>query len=722
MCASASGVRYSAPMTAPFPSPFVPQIRLYQQWLHVQRGLAFDDYDALWRWSITDLDRFWQSLWDYYDLQSPTPHSAVLAQRCMPGARWFPGAQVNYARQALRHVDLADAAGMPAIISHGEKSLGLTPPRQLSWADLRQQVAALALHLQALGVQPGDRVAAYLPNVPEAIVAFLASASIGAVWSICAPDMGVNAVLDRFRQIEPVVLIACDGVTHGGQDQDRLAVVAQLKGALSTVRHLLMLDQLGTMSAAHAGLAHADFAQVVARDDAQTRAFEAVWLPFDHPLWIVYSSGTTGLPKPIVHGHGGATLVTMELVGLHNDVGASYLPNSLGERYHWYSSTGWVMWNAQVSGLLLGATCCIFDGSAAGSSHDADGNRLAPDWTTLWRFAAELGVTFFGAGAAFYANCMKSGIDLAAIGDLSGVRALGTTGSPLSEDVQNWGTQQFRRIHARTTEVRPSVRAADAFLPPLATVVAADIWWCNISGGTDFAGAFIGGNRELPQIPGEMQCRLLGCAVQAWDENGQPLQDAVGELVCTEPIPSMPLYFWGDGDNERYLSSYFDMYPGVWRHGDWLKVGANGGCVIYGRSDATINRHGLRMGTSELYRAVDALPEVLDSMVVDLEYLGRESYMPLFVVLREGVVIDDALRGRIRQAIRTGLSPRFVPNDILQVREVPRTLSGKKQELPIKKLMLGQPLDKVVNPEAMANPDCLAWYVAFARQYLGSAR
>ncbi len=701
--------------------PFIPQIRLYQDWLREQRGRKFDDYDALWRWSITDLDAFWQSLWDYYDLQSPTPHSAVLAQRRMPLARWFPGAQVNYARQALRHVDSADAAGMPAIISHGEKSLGLTPPRQLSWAQLRQQVAALALHLQAQGVQPGDRVAAYLPNVPEAIVAFLASASIGAVWSICAPDMGVNAVLDRFRQIEPVVLIACDGVTHGGQDQDRLAVVARLMAGLPTVRHLLMLDQLGTLSVAEAALVHADFAQVVTRDDTQTRAFEPVWLPFDHPLWIVYSSGTTGLPKPIVHGHGGSTLVTMELVGLHNDVGASYLPNSLGERYHWYSSTGWVMWNAQVSGLLLGATCCIFDGSPAGRSHDADGNRQAPDWTTLWRFAAELGVTFFGAGAAFYANCMKSGVDLAAIGDLSGVRALGTTGSPLSEDVQNWGTQQFRRIHARRNDARASVRVTDASHMAMATVVAADIWWCNISGGTDFAGAFIGGNRELPQVPGEMQCRLLGCAVQAWDENGQPVQDAVGELVCTEPIPSMPLYFWGDRDNERYLSSYFDMYPGVWRHGDWLKVGANGGCVIYGRSDATINRHGLRMGTSELYSAVEALPDVLDSMVVDLEYLGRESYMPLFVVLREGAVLDDALRGRIRQAIRTALSPRFVPNDILQVQEIPRTLSGKKQELPIKKLMLGQPLDKVVNAEAMANPQCLAWYVAFARQHLAAA-
>ena len=683
-------------MHAPPPAPFVPQIRLYQDWLQERHGLRFDDYAALWRWSIADLDAFWQSLWDYYELQSPTPHTAVLAERRMPGARWFPGAQVNYARQALRHADAAHVAGQPAVISHNEKSLGKHPPRVLSWPQLRQQVASLALHLQAQGVQPGDRVAAYLPNVPEAIVAFLASASIGAVWSICAPDMGVHAVLDRFRQIEPKVLIACDGVTHGGQDQDRLAVVAQLRAALPTVRHLLMLDQLGALSRADAALEHVDLALACGRDDAQTRAFEPLWLAFDHPLWIVYSSGTTGLPKPIVHGHGGSTLVTMELVGLHNDVGASYLPNSRGERYHWYSSTGWVMWNAQVSGLLLGATCCIFDGSPAGRSHDASGQRVAPDWSTLWRFAAELGVTFFGAGAAFYANCMKAGLALSTVGDLRKVRALGTTGSPLSEDVQNWGTRQFRQVHATAGR-------------------GGDIWWCNISGGTDFAGAFIGGNRELPLVPGEMQCRLLGCAVQAWDENGQPVTDAVGELVCTEPIPSMPLYLWGDTNHERYLSSYFDMYPGVWRHGDWLKVGANGGCVIYGRSDATINRHGLRMGTSELYSAVEALPEVLDSLVVDLEYLGRDSFMPLFVVLREGLALDDALRSRINQAIRTALSPRFVPNAILQVQEVPRTLSGKKQELPIKKLLLGQPLDKVVNREAMANPGCLDWYVAFAQ-------
>lgn len=664
-------------------APYVPQIRLYQNWLRETRGLSFDTYSALWRWSVTDLDAFWQSIWDYFELRSPVPYSAALADKRMPGARWFPGAQFNYARQVFRHVDKAHAAGFPAVISHNEKSLaGGELPKELSWPELRRQVASLALHLQAQGVQPGDRVAAYLPNIPEAMVAFLAVVSIGGVWSICAPDMGTNAVLDRFRQIEPKVLIACDGVTYGGRDFDRTAVLEELRAALPSLQHVIVHGNLGaTKSIADC----VRLERATARNDAQTQAFEPMWLPFDHPLWIVYSSGTTGLPKPIVHGHGGTVIVALALKTLHNDIGCSYAHNSWGERFHWYSSTGWVMWNAQVSGLLNGTTCCIFDGNPGGS-------KDKPDWTTLWRFAAQLRVTYFGAGAAFFANCMKAGIDLSACGDLGQVRALGTTGSPLSEEAQRWGTAQFENIGTR------------------------DIWWCNISGGTDFAGAFIGGNRELPQVPGEMQCRLLGCAVEAWNEAGEPVIGEVGELVCSQPIPSMPLYFWGDEGNKRYLSSYFDMYPNVWRHGDWLKITPSGGCIIYGRSDATINRHGLRMGTSELYSAVEALPEVIDSMVVDLEYLGRESYMPLFVVLREGVVLDDAMKAKLNNAIKTALSPRFVPNDIFQVTEIPRTLSGKKQELPIKKLLLGQPIDKVVNKDAMANPACLDWYVALAQE------
>ena len=716
--ASAADLPQVAPQA---PHPYVPQIRLYQNWLKQNRGIAFDHYQDLWQWSITDLDTFWQSIWDYFAMQSPTPHSAVLAKNAMPGAVWFPGAQVNYAQQVLRHVDAAHAAGFPALIAQNEKG----QHQEISWPELKRQVASMALHLKAQGVNPGDRVAAYLPNIPEAIVAFLATVSVGGVWSICAPDMGTLAVLDRFKQIEPKVLIACDGVTYGAKDYDRMTVVQELKDALPSVQHVILHDNLGVADLASNEVAAAiRFSQTTSKHGAEVDAFAPMDLPFDHPLWIVYSSGTTGLPKPIVHGHGGTVIVALALKILHNDVGCSYHPNSWGERFHWYSSTGWVMWNAQVGGLMNGTTCVIYDGNPGGSKDN-------PDWSTLWRFAADNKVTFFGAGAAFFANCQKANVDLTQCGDLSRIRALGTTGSPLSADTQNWGTEQFKRIKAQHPNSPYLHRETDG-----------DIWWCNISGGTDFCGAFIGGNRELPQEAGVMQCRLLGCAVEAWNEAGEPVHGEVGELVCAQPIPSMPLYFWNDQNNARYLASYFEMYPaghgrkpgggdapatygGVWRHGDWLRIGAadqgkNGGegCVIFGRSDATINRHGLRMGTSELYSAVEALPEVIDSMVVDLEYLGRESYMPLFVVLRPGLQLTQDLKNTLNNAIKTALSPRFIPNEIFHVAEIPRTLSGKKQELPIKKLMLGQPLEKVVNKDAMANPACLDWYVELAQQHL----
>ncbi|MBS0343215.1 MAG: AMP-binding protein, partial [Proteobacteria bacterium] len=480
-------------------APNVPQIRLYQDWLRESRGLAFDSFDALWQWSVRDLDAFWQSIWDYCGLLSPTPHSAVLAEEKMPGARWFPGAQVNYAAQVMRHVDAAHAAGLPAIVSENE----LGEVREMSWPELRRQVASLALALRRQGVGRGDRVAAYLPNVPQTMVAFLACSSIGAVWSVCAPDMGVAAVVDRLRQIEPKLLIAVDGVHYGGKAHDRSAIVRQLRGELTTVQSLLLVK---TPHAAEQLPCELDWQDAIAQDDAEVAGFAPEWLPFDHPVWIVYSSGTTGLPKPIVHGQGGI-LLSMALSAIHYDLGASYEPNSLGERFHWYSSTGWVMWNAQLAGLAGGTTVCIYDGHPAGST-------AKPDWSVLWRFVSRHGVSFFGAGAAYFANCMKAGLEAKDVGDMSRVRVLGSTGSPLAAEVQVWGSAL--------------ARAAGA----------ASVWWCNISGGTDFCGAFVGGNRELPEVPGQMQCRFLGAAVYAWDEDGRAVVDQVGELVCTRPIPS----------------------------------------------------------------------------------------------------------------------------------------------------------------------------------------
>ncbi len=692
----------------------MPQIRLYTEWLERRYGLQFDDYNALWRWSVTELEAFWQSVWDYFDIQSPTPYRAALARNQMPGAQWFPGAQVNYGRQIFRHADAASAAGLPALIAGDETGAVLT----LQWPQLRQRVHALAAHLRAQGVQPGDRVVAYMPNTAQAAIALLATVSIGAVWSICAPDMGINAIVDRFSQIEPKVLIACNGIRYGGREQERLSVIDELRRRLPSLEHLIVYRKLNTLDtpvdatdfdAASAGQMTCSespsggLATAPALTDAN---LDLPWLAFDHPLWIVYSSGTTGLPKPIVHTHGSALVNGMMHRVLHYDIGCSYHPNSLNERFMWYSSTGWVMWNSQISALLNGTTCVIYDGSPGGP-------RDAPDWSVLWRFAAQQGVTFFGAGAAFYQQCVKADLQLDGIEGLASVRALGSTGSPLSAQVQRWGSEQFRALY-------------DAQSPD-----CPDIWWCNIAGGTD-AGSFVGGHRELPMVEGGLQCRFLGVAIEAWNEAGESVIDEVGELVVTQPLPSMPLFLWGDANFERYRDSYFDRYPpgrgrrpgggkadpqagAVWRHGDWIRITPQGACVIYGRSDTTLNRSGLRMGSSELYRAVERLEEIQEAMVVDLEYLDRPSWMPLFVKLRTGVQLDEALLERIRQAIRTDLSPRFIPDAIFAVPDIPHTLSGKKQELPIRKLLLGMPAKDVINREAMANPECLDWYLSLAR-------
>ncbi len=668
-------------------------ITRYTDWLARERGLQFDPtttagYDALWRWSVADLPAFWGSIWDYFGMQSPTPHSTVLIDEAMPGTRWFPGAQVNYAQHLFSHAERAHAAGHPAVLFQNEAMQARGEMQQISWPELRRQVASLAGELAKLGVQRGDRVGAFLPNIPQTAIAFLACASLGAIWSVCSPDMGPVAVLDRFRQIEPKLLIACDGYTYGGVTHDRLGVLRGLLDQLPSVRDVVLLTYQNenadvSVLASPQRTLH-DFAALTSHDTA----FAPAWLPFDHPLWVVYSSGTTGLPKPIVHGHGGVMIEALKFGALHNDVGPSYVG---GDRYHWYSATGWIMWNSQLGALLGGATICIFDGNPGGKVGDkSQGTPSVPDWTTLWRFAAQAGVTFFGAGAAFFAACEKAGVEPARVKGLDKLRAIGSTGSPLSIESYHWVWN-----HAPQVDGAP-------------------IWLTSVSGGTDFAGGFVAGVPTLPVVAGEMQCRCLGAAVEAWNEAGQPLVDEVGELVCVKPMPSMPLYFWNDANNARYLHSYFDMYPGIWRHGDWLRITPRGGAIIYGRSDATINRHGIRMGTSELYRAIEVMPEVLDSLVVDLEYLGRESYMPLFVVLREGLTLDAALTKRMRDSIKTALSARHVPNEIFQVTAVPRTLSGKKMELPVKKLLMGTPADQVFKLDAMANADCVEWFVEFA--------
>jgi acetoacetyl-CoA synthetase len=686
-----------------------PQILRYTRWLADHRGLQFDPttiegYDTMWRWSVGDLEAFGGSIWDYFDIQSPTPHARVLAEAVMPGARWFEGAQLNYARQVLRHADAAQASGHPAVVFQNERMRECGQMQRLGWGELRAQVASLAAALRGMGVQRGDRVCAFLPNTPHTIVAFLATASLGAIWSVCSPDMGPLAVLDRFRQIEPSVLIGVDGYVYGGVEHDRMAVLRQLLAELPSVKHAVLLryrdESADVAMLAEGGAAEGrtlhDFAALTAGRDIP---FEPEWLPFDHPLWVVYSSGTTGLPKPIVHGHGGIVLEALKMGALHNNVGPSV---ETGDRYHWYSSTGWIMWNTQPGALLGGTTVCIYDGNPGG--------RIgAPDLNTIWRFAADAGATFFGAGAAFYANCLKAGIEPAKATDLSRLRAIGSTGSPLAVDGYHWIWQQMPKVEGR------------------------DIWLTPIAGGTDFAGAFVGGLVTLPVIEGEMQCRCLGAAVEAWSEadangRGRALVDEVGELVCVKPMPSMPLRFWNDEGGQRYRDSYFDMYPGgngnppVWRHGDWIRITPRGGAIIYGRSDATINRHGIRMGTAELYRAVEAQPEVLDSLVVDLEYLGRESYMPLFVVLRDGLTLDESLVKRLRQAIKEALSARHVPNDIFAVEAIPRTLSGKKMELPVKKLLMGTPPEQVFKLDAMANAACVPWFIDFAAKRAAAAK
>lgn len=624
----------------------------FERFLADTRDLTFDDYNAMWRWSVSDLETFWAAIWEFFDVTASVPYTRILEERKMPGAQWCPGAMLNYTDQIMKHAE--DRESEPAVISLSETAGRI----ELSWGELRAQVASVAQELRKMGVERGDRVVAILPNTETALIAFLASASIGAAWSLCAPDMGHVAILDRFKQIAPKVLIAQDGYVHAGKTIDRRDVLAQISAQLPSVVQFVTLPVVGDLPDGH--MAWGD----LTHHDAK---YEATQVPFDQPLWIVYSSGTTGDPKPIVHGHGGIVLEAAKQ-SLHHDL-------RQGDRFCWLTSSGWIMWNAQWMALGQGATVCLYDGAP---NH--------PDMLAVWRFVAEEKMTYFGAGAAFFAGCLKAGIIPREAVDLSALVSIGSTGSPLSSEAYAWIYRDVKK----------------------------DVWLGPISGGTDLAGAFVLGHPGMPVRAGEMQCRALGNAVRAFGPDGEELTGEVGELVCTEPLPSMPLFFWGDEDGSRLFESYFDTYPGVWRHGDWISINEHGGSVIYGRSDATINRKGLRLGSAEIYQAVEGLPEVMDSLVIDLEFLGRDSFMPLFVVPAEGVPFDDALKDKINAAIRAQVSARFIPNEIVEVSQVPRTLSGKKLEVPVKKLLLGGDAETVVNRDSMANPDSFDFFIAYA--------
>jgi len=679
------------------------------------RGEPFADYDELWRWSVEELEDFWASIWEFCGMRASKPYERVLGSHEMPGTRWFPGAELNYAENLL----LGPARGADTSLVSGKAPPGsraagrdsgevavlhtseLRDLDQLTRGELTAEVARAAGGLRALGVQRGDRVVAYMPNIPETLIAFLAVASIGAIWSSAAPEFGARSVIDRFAQIEPKVLLAVDGYRHGGKDFDRMAVLEKILAELPTVEHVVLLPYLD------ADARWGEEARVGANtpDDAGTRVdpdalagerpsgltwaqlldldppapgvqliFEQV--PFDHPLWVLYSSGTTGLPKAIVHGHGGI-LVEQLKKSLHLDL-------RRGDRMFWFTTTGWMMWNFLVGCLLSDAAIVLYDGSPG-----------HPDLGMLWELAERTGMTCMGLSAGLLASSEKAGIEPGRDHDLSALRAIGSTGSPLAPESFKWVYEH----------VKP------------------DVWLFSTSGGTDVCTAFVAGCPLLPVYEGELQCRALGCAVEAWDEQGHSLADEVGELVITEPMPSMPLFFWGDPDGERLRESYFAMYPGVWRHGDWIRITPRGGAVIYGRSDSTINRQGVRMGTSEIYRAVATVPEVLDALVVDVPKGGddaaggKELWMGLFVVLREGAALDEDLAKTIKRRIREDCSPRHVPNEILAIEEVPRTLSGKVLEVPVKKILMGAPPEQAASVDSLANPRSLDYFVSLADRF-----
>ncbi|MEU7137391.1 acetoacetate--CoA ligase [Streptomyces sp. NPDC046261] len=619
-------------------------------------------YAALHRWSVENPEQFWQALTEWCDVRFSSPYERVLADPSMPGARWFPGATLNYAEHALRAAQDPARAAEPALLHVDETH----EPRPVTWAELRGQVGALAAELRRIGVRPGDRVSGYLPNIPQAVVALLATAAVGGVWTSCAPDFGARSVLDRFQQVEPVVLFTVDGYHYGGKRHERTDVVAELRAELPTLRAVVHIPLLGTP--APEGALEWD-ALVSAGTEP---VFEQV--PFDHPLWVLYSSGTTGLPKAIVQSQGGILVEHLKQLALHCDLGP-------GDRFFWYTSTGWMMWNFLVSGLLVGSTVVLYDGSPG-----------HPDTAAQWRIAERTGATLFGTSAAYVMACRKAGVHPGRDFDLSRVQCVATTGSPLPPDGFRWIHDEFH------------------------TEGAEDMWIASVSGGTDVCSCFAGAVPTLPVYIGELQAPCLATDLQAWDAHGKPVIDEVGELVVTAPLPSMPIRFWNDPDGSRYHDSYFEMFPGVWRHGDWITLTSRGTVVIHGRSDSTLNRQGVRMGSADIYEAVERLPEIRESLVIGVEQPDGGYWMPLFVHLAPDTTLDKDLLDRIKRTIREQLSPRHVPDEVIEVPGIPHTLTGKRIEVPVKRLLQGTPLEKAVNVGSVDNPGLLAFYERLGRE------
>jgi acetoacetyl-CoA synthetase len=643
----------------------------YLGWL-AERGHRFGDYEALWRWSVSDLDAFWSTIAEFCGVEFSSPPSRVLGTRTMPGAEWFPDARLNYAWHALRHERPLDRGSDGAAAKAEDALVYLSERRPLttmSWPELARQVRVLATQLRALGVAPGDRVVAYLPNTPEAVIGMLATASIGAVWASCGPDFGTRGVLDRYSQLEPKVLLCVDGYSYGGKPFDRRADIREIISQLPTLSHIIHLPYLDPDDRTPITPDARLWSDVMAGPDPGREAFQFEQVPFAHPLFILFSSGTTGLPKPIIHCHGGITIEQLKLFHFHMDLHAR-------QRMFFFTSTGWMMWNFLASSLLMDVVPVLYDGHPTWPSPDL-----------LWKLADDTGAHLFGASPSYQALLEKAGIVPRERFALEQLETIVLAGSPVTAECHHWFFENVKQ----------------------------DVWAHAGSGGTDVCTGLVGGLVNLPLYAGEIQARQLGVAVYAWDQQGHTLVDQVGEMVITEPLPSMPAGFWGDTDGGRYRESYFDVYPGVWRHGDFFRVNARGGCFVLGRSDATLNRHGVRIGTAEVYRAILGVAAIEDSLIVNLDLPGGRFFMPLFVKTKDDVPLVEAMVDEIRARLRREYSPRHVPDTIIQVKAIPYTLTGKKMEVPVRRILMGVPVEKAANRAAVTNPDALDYFVDYAR-------